>query len=69
MLNLKQRVPLDEPNLRSLFSVILDIAQREKDFYAGHDAKIFLILDGIDLLMRQNGESEDFSWLPEYLVC
>ncbi len=69
MLNLRHKVPLDEPSLRTLFGVMLDISQKEKDFYIGRDSRIFIILDGVDLLMKEGAtDSEDLFWLPEFAV-
>jgi len=65
LLNLKHRVPLDEPSLRTMFGVMLEIAQQEKDFYVGRESRVFLILDGVDHLMN---EGEDLFWLPEYFL-
>ncbi len=45
---------------------MLDIAQRQKDSFVGVAAKVFLILDGVDLLIRE--DCDDLFWLPEYVV-
>lgn len=44
---------------------MLDIAQKNKNFYLGSNAKLILIIDGIDLFTENNTE-DDLFWLPMY---
>jgi len=70
MLNLKQRVPLDEKNLHNLFLVMLEIAEEQKSFFLGPEGRIFIIIDGLDHLVKNNSQDEnrceDLVWLPQY---
>lgn len=69
MLNLKHRVHFDEKNLSTLFSVTLKIAEEKKSFFIGDGGHIFIIIDGLNLLVKENNGdehiSEDLCWLPE----
>lgn len=48
-----------------LLPAMLYIAQKYKDFYLGRQTNLFIIIDGIDLLVKSHNE-DDLFWLPLY---